>query len=844
MRWDSGGHGRYNFWYNLGRWIVKVILDNDPTDYILIDFRLPPQKFDQETTDVYKQDVYITAGATVVNVQLSRPRVLVGFDLFELLFEPDPYVPLTPGLDLNPKTGQLVGRPTSPGTRPVRINCVDMKSGESIVVADFKLHIAAPLNNKFVTVLRKNQKFNGPKVQVYGGAEPIIFSCVGCVLPVGIKLDSKTGQLSGTPTATGLFSDIQVIGMDNNKAQISLSPQMMIVRSEIKLEHKTLLTGLLMVLNTDTTIVYNCTIPDDQADALLSFKAFGLPDGVVVIAHTGTITGAPTESGVFTPSLIVIDEVTGAESLVNSKPFRLEVRDCFDDRSTCRNGGICVDKIPFDGKFECDCAEGYELDESLESSAAQQKKCIPAVRRNTSSGKESVNTWVLVCLCIVFGLATIGVCVLAATYTRKKTNSPTQYTFNDELAFIQELISTTTKTSSLDLDQADLVRPRSIDSKKLVVHEMICETETRQISKAQLTLLGVSSTIVMKCNKPGNDDPNSNFQLRTEAALLAQFNHPNILGLVGCTTLGPTSLLLEHCMFGSLKGLLRETACRGSVRPTVSYSLQNGLMFACQIANGMSYVHSKKYGHYNLSASSIFVHSTLEGSICKIAKFGVPPDKDQPTIAGENHTRFKRFARDGSEQSVRWKAIEWVLHSECSLSSDVWSFGVVLYEIFTLGALPYVGKTDERVRDALANGDRLPCPEAVPISLYNAIMVPCWENVTQRIEFSALISRLRRARLECIEGVSGMPSIASGFMREAPAASGSRDTLDGISSAREMLALQQRLGRCSPREMDLGNTFASLETADTVHTFSSYSTGQSQHNGTTSADEVVVESEV
>ena len=797
----------FTFWYSLGRWSVKVVLEDDPNNYFLIDFRLPPQKFDQANTVVYRDDVFVTSGVTEVSIQLSLPRMLVGRDLFDLRYKVDPKLPAVEGLGVDAETGMLTGKPVPPGSKRVKIICIDLESSESVTVADFIVHIAPPLHNKFVTVLRKNQKFTGPKVQVFGGAAPVVFFCQGCSLPAGIVLSPQTGQLSGTPTHTGIFSDIQVIGVDNNNAQISLSPQMMIVRSEILLVHDKLRQGLSLSLHVDMALSWNYTLRADQADVQPSFKAMGLPDGLVVVASTGTITGVPTESGVFTPSLIVTDEVTGAESVINAKPFKLVVHDCKDEHGSCTNGGSCVDTVPFDGRFECACPEGFATNPATARAAAgvnaraaaadadadagqaqqqqaqqaqqalqqqqqqQQAECV-AVQASGSDKAGPTSPYVLTILIVLITLAAAGAACYGAAlvYASRKQARPTVYTYDDEMALVQELIqtNTTAKSKALTADLLpDLVRPRTIDSKKLVVHELICATETRQVYKAQLTLCGVFTTVAVKCNRPENLDPDANFQLQTEATLLAQFNHPNILGLVGCSMVGPRAMLLmEHCIFGSLLGLLRETACReelerqpagGGVRRSSASarsssrssgeSLQNGLMFACQIANGMAYLHSKMYGHYNLSASSVFVVSTIEGSICKIAKFGVPPD-----LASRH--QLKRFARKNNEQSVRWKSVEWALHNSCTPSADVWSFGVLLYEVFTLGAVPYADKTDTQVLEALVVGERLPCPAAVSIALFDAVMAPCWTSANERIGFRDLVVCLRGARLDHLQNIS------------------------------------------------------------------------------------------
>ena len=134
---------------------------------------------------------------------------------------------------------------------------------------------------------------------------------------------------------------------------------------------------------------------------------------------------------------------------------------------------------------------------------------------------------------------------------------------------------------------------------------------------------------------------------------------------------------------------------------------------ASQIAAGMAYLEEQKYVHGNLAARNVLLTEQL---VCKVADFGIIPILLQ---AKQN--------REMIAWPDKWTAPETAYYEVFTTKSDVWSFGIVLYELITYGQTPYPGMTNEDVLVKVPKGYRLSCPTACPEKLYN-IMTSCWNN--------------------------------------------------------------------------------------------------------------------
>ncbi|XP_019641733.1 PREDICTED: fibroblast growth factor receptor homolog 1-like [Branchiostoma belcheri] len=216
---------------------------------------------------------------------------------------------------------------------------------------------------------------------------------------------------------------------------------------------------------------------------------------------------------------------------------------------------------------------------------------------------------------------------------------------------------------------------------------------------------------------------------------IALRGHINLLGLVGCCTLShPLYLVTEYMPYGDLKNFLLK--CR---KVNLNERLQDSMydfddmkiyQVARQIANGMTYISQAGYVHGDLAARNVLVGEDL---VVKIADFGLTTDIYE-----------RGYQRQDAEQKipVRWMAPERLMQEgRYTSKSDVWSFGVVLYEIATLGNVPYPGR-ERTLLDELRTGYREPRPPGLKQELYD-MMLRCWQwEEDDRPEFEELYDEL------------------------------------------------------------------------------------------------------
>ncbi|KAJ7336596.1 Fibroblast growth factor receptor 4 [Desmophyllum pertusum] len=144
----------------------------------------------------------------------------------------------------------------------------------------------------------------------------------------------------------------------------------------------------------------------------------------------------------------------------------------------------------------------------------------------------------------------------------------------------------------------------------------------------------------------------------------------------------------------------------------------------------MTYLSSRKCIHRDLAARNVLI---AEDFVIKIADFGLSRNL--------GNTDYYRRTTHG-RLPVKWLAIEALFDQQYTVKTDVWSFGILLWETFTLGGTPYPGIPVERLFTILKNGYRMECPINCPSKIYE-IMVKCWsENAKNRPSFSELTEQL------------------------------------------------------------------------------------------------------
>ncbi|MED6275184.1 hypothetical protein CHARACLAT_023944 [Characodon lateralis] len=212
--------------------------------------------------------------------------------------------------------------------------------------------------------------------------------------------------------------------------------------------------------------------------------------------------------------------------------------------------------------------------------------------------------------------------------------------------------------------------------------------------------------------------PELKIRFLSEARILKQYDHPNIVKLIGvCTQRQPIYIVMELVPGGDFLSFLRKKKDELKTKQLVR--------FAVDAAAGMAYLESKNCIHRDLAARNCLVG---ENNVLKISDFGMSRQEDDGV-----------YSSSGLKQiPIKWTAPEALNYGRYSSESDVWSYGILLWETFSLGVCPYPGMTNQQAREQVEKGYRMSCPQRCPDDVYK-VMQRCWQyNPEDRPKFSEL----------------------------------------------------------------------------------------------------------
>ncbi|XP_030394802.1 ephrin type-A receptor 10 isoform X1 [Gopherus evgoodei] len=201
-----------------------------------------------------------------------------------------------------------------------------------------------------------------------------------------------------------------------------------------------------------------------------------------------------------------------------------------------------------------------------------------------------------------------------------------------------------------------------------------------------------------------------------EASTMGQFDHSNIIRLEGVITRGNTMMtVMEYMANGVLDSFLRKH--EGQFTATQLTGMLHG------IASGMKYLTEMGYVHKSLAAHKVLLNSNL---VCKISGFRQSQEDKMETI----------FTTMSGKSLVLWSAPEAIQYHRFSSASDVWSFGIVMWEVMSYGERPYWDMSNQDVIKAIEDGFRLPPPMNCQPPLHQ-LMLDCWQKErNERPKFS------------------------------------------------------------------------------------------------------------
>ncbi|KAM6150428.1 ephrin type-A receptor 5 isoform 8-T8 [Erethizon dorsatum] len=275
-----------------------------------------------------------------------------------------------------------------------------------------------------------------------------------------------------------------------------------------------------------------------------------------------------------------------------------------------------------------------------------------------------------------------------------------------------------------DPNQAVHEFAKEIEASCITIERVIGAGEFGEVCSGRLKLPGKRELpVAIKTLKVGYTEKQRRDFLG-EASIMGQFDHPNIIHLEGVVTKSkPVMIVTEYMENGSLDTFLKKNDGQFTVIQLV------GMLRG--IAAGMKDLSDMGYVHRDLAARNILINSNL---VCKVSDFGLSRVLEDDAEAA--------YTTRGGKIPIRWTAPEAIAFRKFTSASDVWSYGIVMWEVVSYGERPYWEMTNQDVIKAVEEGYRLPSPMDCPAALYQ-LMLDCWQkDRNSRPKFEEIVNML------------------------------------------------------------------------------------------------------
>ena len=261
-----------------------------------------------------------------------------------------------------------------------------------------------------------------------------------------------------------------------------------------------------------------------------------------------------------------------------------------------------------------------------------------------------------------------------------------------------------------------------------------------------------------------------------EVQTCIRFDHDNVIRLVGvCTKSFEKCMIFEYMDLGCLHDLLR---CSNPDSP--DYVRRNkddalltpDLFLHCtiQVAEGLTYLAELRFVHRDIAARNCLINGSF---VIKIADFGMSREV--------NASDYYRIGSTKALLPIRWMPPEAIMYGKFTMKSDVWSFGVLMWEIYSFGQHPFGGQSNHEVIDRVKSGQMLECTSLCPPAIFD-IMHHCWTRVPgKRPSISDVLSQLHQLARVARGGLvdpSSIPYVNLGYVLNSSASTGDKDVAE------------------------------------------------------------------